>query len=93
MELRGEATAFKVVAGAKLWAWTKVSGMADTTISVVFEKGGQAVFKQELKVPRDAYRTYAYRTFRKGEGGDWIARIQGPDGKPLGSASFTVTVE
>lgn len=93
MELQGEAKAFKVAAGTKLWAWTKVNDLADAKISVVFEKGGKAVSKQELQVPRKAYRTYAYRTFRKGDGGAWTAKVQGPDGKELGSAAFTVDVE
>ena len=52
MELQGEAKSFKVSAGTKLWVWTKVSGAAEGSISVVFEKDGKAAFKQELKVPR-----------------------------------------
>lgn len=93
MELRGEAKAFKVAVGAKLWVWTRVDDQVGNTISIVFEKGGRSVFTQELQVPRKAYRTYAYRTFRKGDGGAWAAKVRGPEGKELGRAEFTVEVE
>jgi hypothetical protein len=92
MEIQGEATSFKVPAGSKIYAWTKVTGAADSTISVVFSMGDRTS-KQDLKVPRSPYRTNAYRTFRKGDGGSWTVKVLGADGAELGSASFTVEVE
>ncbi|MCE1203522.1 MAG: DUF2914 domain-containing protein [Holophagaceae bacterium] len=89
MELKGEAKAFKVAAGAKIHAWTKVSGAADTTIAVVFTKGDKSS-RQELKVPRSPYRTHAYRTFRMGDEGAWTAKVLAADGAELGKAEFTV---
>ena len=92
MELQGEATSFKVAAGTKIHVWTKVTGAADSTITVVFSKGDQTS-KQELKVPRSPYRTHAYRTFRQGDEGAWTAKIVAADGTELGAASFSVEIE
>lgn len=92
MELQGEAASFKVAAGTKIYAWTKVTGAADSSISVVFSKGDRTS-KQELKVPRSPYRTNAYRTFRKGDEGSWTVKVLSADGAELGTASFTVEME
>jgi len=92
MELQGESASFKVAAGTKIYAWTKVTGAADTTIAVVFNKG-EKTSRQELKVPRSPYRTNAYRTFRKGDEGAWTAKVVGADGAELGSAAFTVEIQ
>lgn len=92
MELQGEATSFKVAAGTKIYAWTKVTGAADSTITVVFSKGDRTS-KQELKVPRSPYRTHAYRTFRTGDDGSWTVKVLAADGAELGTASFTVAFE
>ena len=91
MELAGEATDFKVAAGTKLYAWTKVWGAGDTA-TVVFSKG-DASTKVELKVPHSPYRTHAYRTFRAGDGGSWTVKVLGADGTELGSAAFTVEIQ
>jgi len=92
MELQGEATSFKVAAGTKIYAWTKVTGAADSTITVVFSKGDRTS-KQELKVPRSPYRTHAYRTFRTGDDGSWTVKVLAADGAELGTATFTVAFE
>lgn len=92
MELQGEATSFKVAAGTKIYVWTKVTGAADSTISVVFSKGDRTS-KQELKVPRSPYRTNAYRTFRMGDEGSWTAKVLAADGTELGAASFSVEIQ
>jgi hypothetical protein len=92
MELQGEAAAFKVAANTKIYAWTKVSGAADSTITVVFAKGDRTS-KQELKVPRSPYRTNAYRTFRAGDEGSWTVKVLAADGAELGSAAFTVEIQ
>lgn len=91
MELTGEATDFKVPAGTKIYAWTKVWGAGDTA-TVVFSKG-EASTKVELKVPHSPYRTHAYRTFRAGDGGSWTVKVLGADGAELGAASFTVEIQ
>ena len=91
MEVVGEATDFKVPAGTKLYAWTKVWGAGDTA-TLVFSKG-DASTKVELKVPHSPYRTNAYRTFRQGDGGSWTVKVLGADGTELGSASFTVEIQ
>ena len=93
MALQGEATSFKVAAGTKLYVWTAVTGAADSTITVSFEKDGKQVSKQELKVARSPYRTWAFRTFRAGDAGSWTAKVLGADGKSLGEATFTVELE
>ena len=92
MELQGEAASFKVAAGTKLYAWTKVSGAADSTITVVFSKGDRTT-KQELKVPRSPYRTNAYRTFRAGDAGSWTVKVLAADGAELGKAEFSVEIQ
>lgn len=93
MEITGEAKSFKVVPGTKIYVWTKVSGCADSKITVAFHKGDKVSTQQELKVPRSPYRTNAYRTFRAGDEGAWVAKILGADGKEIGSAAFTVELE
>lgn len=93
MELEGESKAFTVAPDTKIYVWTKVTGMADKGISVVFEKGGKAVFKQDLKVARTPYRTNAYRTFRAHDAGSWTAKVVAEDGAVLGSTEFTVEIK
>ena len=92
MELQGEAASFKVAAGTKIFAWAKVTGAADSTITAVFSMGDRTS-KQELKVPRSPYRTNTYRTFRAGDEGSWTVKILAADGTELGTASFTVEIQ
>ncbi|HJU82757.1 MAG TPA: DUF2914 domain-containing protein [Holophagaceae bacterium] len=91
-EITGESADFKVAAGTKIYAWTRISG-AEGSVTVVFMKEGKEVSKQELQVPHSPYRTNAYRTFRKGDAGDWTVKVMGADGKELGTASFKVAIE
>jgi hypothetical protein len=93
MEITGEAAAFKVAPGTKIYVWTKVSGCADSKITIAFSKGDKVSTKQELNVPRSPYRTNAYRTFRAGDEGEWTAKLLAADGKELGSVSFKVELE
>ncbi|HJV47754.1 MAG TPA: DUF2914 domain-containing protein [Geothrix sp.] len=92
MEIVGEASEFKVPAGTKIYAWAKVMGAADTNVTFVFSKG-ETSSKQELKVPRSPYRTHAYRTFRKGDEGEWTVKLMGDQDAVLGTATFKVEVE
>ena len=50
------------------------------------------MFQQKLEVKSSPYRANAYRTFRAGDGGAWTAKVLGPDGAEIGSASFTVGI-
>lgn len=93
MELQGASDSFKVAPGTKLWVWTKVTGAADSSIKVVFERNGKEAFQQTLKVVRSPYRTQAYRTFRKGDDGTWTAKVLSETGAELGKTTFSVTLE
>ncbi len=92
LEIAGEASTFKVAAGTRIFVWAKVMGAADTKVTFVFSKGDKTS-KQELKVPRSPYRTHAYRTFRKGDEGEWTVRLIGDQEALLGSATFTVEIQ
>jgi hypothetical protein len=91
-DITGVSESFKVAADTKIYAWTKVSGLESAKVTIAFVKGDKIVSKMELNVPRSPHRTNAYRTFRKGDGGDWVAKVLGPDGAVLGSATFKVEV-
>ena len=89
LELQGESGAFKVAPGTRIYAWTKVTGAADSTIAFVFTSGAKSS-RQELRVPRSPYRTHAYRTFRKGDEGPWTVAVVSSNGAELGKAEFAV---
>lgn len=91
LDVVGEATDFKVAAGTKLYAWTKVWEAGDT-VTVVFSKGDTTT-KVDLKVPHSPYRTQAYRTFRQGDGGSWTVKVLAADGTELASSAFTVEIQ
>lgn len=92
-ELTGAATDFKVPADTKIYAWARVRGVEPGTgVSIVFKKGDKEIFRQDLPIPSVPYRVHAYKTFRKGDSGDWSAAVLGPDGKELASASFKVEI-
>jgi len=92
-EITGAATEFKVSADTKIYAWARVQGVAPGTgISIVFKKGDKEIFKKDLPIPSTPYRVAVYKTFRKGDSGDWSGSVLGPDGKELASASFKVEI-
>jgi len=91
-ELQGGAESFKIAAETKLYAWTKVTGAAETKITIVFLKADKEVTKVELDVPRSPYRTNAFRTFHAGDGGAWAASVRSADDKELGKVAFTVEI-
>ncbi len=93
MEVKEPSDSFKVPANTRIFVWTKVTGCADTRITISFFHDGKPIAKQELPVPRSPFRTYAYRTFRAGDGGSWTAKVTSQDGTELGAASFTVAIE
>lgn len=92
-EITGASDSFTVAPNTRIYAATKLTGVEPGTVTVVWSKDGKEVSKTELKVPRAAYRTHAYRTFRAGDSGAWTAKIVGADGAELGTASFQVTVQ
>ena len=92
LEIVGETADFKVAAGTRIYVWAKIMGAADSTVTVVFTKGDKTS-KQELKVPRSPYRTNAYRTFRKGDEGEWTVKVMGAEDAELGSATFKVDLQ
>ena len=92
MEIVGETADFKVASGTRIYVWAKVIGAADTTVTVVFTMGDKTS-KQELKVPRSPYRTHAFRTFRKGDEGEWTVKVMGAQDFELGVATFKVDIQ
>jgi hypothetical protein len=93
LDVKDAAETFKVAPETKIYAWTKVTGLEGGAVTLSFQKEGKEVFQKELEVPRSPHRTNAYRTFRKGDGGAWTVKALDKEGKELGTASFTVTVE
>jgi hypothetical protein len=91
-EVTGASDSFKVEPNTKLYVGTKVSGVENDKITVVFFKDGKEASKTELKVPRNPYRTHAYKTIRAGDSGAWTVKVMGPDGAELGSSNFQVEV-
>jgi Protein of unknown function (DUF2914) len=91
-EVQGASDTFTVPADTKLYAGTKVSGVENEKVTVVFLKDGAEASKVELQVPRTPYRTHAYKTMRAGDSGNWTVKVLGPDGSELGSANFKVEV-
>jgi len=91
-EVQGASDTFKVAPDTKLYAGTKVTGVENDKVTVVFLKNGAEASKVELKVPRSPYRTHAFKTIRAGDSGNWTVKVLGPDGAELGSTDFKVEV-
>ena len=89
-EIQGEAASFKIAPDTKLYTWVKVTGAADSKITVAYLKDGKEVSKVELSVPRSPYRTNSYKTFRAGDAGSWTASVRTADGAELAKVDFTV---
>ena len=91
--LVGAAEEFKVAADTKIWAWAKASGLApDAKLTLTFNKGDKEAYRKELQAAGSPWRVNAYKTFRAGDGGDWTARLLGPDGAELAAAKFKVEI-
>src|SRR5687768_14316438 len=91
-EVQGASDSFTVAPDTKLYAGTKVTGVENDKVTVVFLKDGAEASKVELKVPRSPYRTHAYKTIRAGDSGNWTVKVLGPDGTEIGSTNFKVEV-
>ncbi|HEV8269007.1 MAG TPA: DUF2914 domain-containing protein [Thermoanaerobaculia bacterium] len=93
-EIAGAAEEFKIAPDTKLFAWAKVTGLAaDSKVTLAFMKGDKEAFRKELMVGGSTWRLNAYKTFRAGDGGDWVAKLLGPDGAELASAKFKVDIQ
>jgi hypothetical protein len=94
LELTGAADTFEVAPDTKIYAWARVQGISpDSQVTIAFKSGDRIAYSKELTVPSTPFRIFAYKTFRKGDGGDWTAVVSGPDGKELGSTSFKVSIK
>ncbi len=93
-EIAGAAEEFKIAPDTKLFAWAKVAGLAaDSKVTLAFMKGDKEAFKKELTVGGPTWRLNAYKTFRAGDAGDWVAKLLGPDGAELATAKFKVEIQ
>ncbi|HYD40341.1 MAG TPA: DUF2914 domain-containing protein [Anaeromyxobacter sp.] len=92
-DVEGASDSFQVAPETKLYTWVKVSGAAESKITVAYLKEGKEITKVELAVPRSPFRTYSYKTFRAGDSGTWTAVARAADGTELGKADFSVQVQ
>ena len=58
-EIIGASDSFKVAPNTRLYATTRINGVENGTVNIVWTKDGKEVSKTELKVPRSPYRTHA----------------------------------
>lgn len=95
-EIVGAASEFKVAADTKIWAWARLAGLPAeakvTLVTLTFTKGEKEAFRKELTAAGSPWRVNAYKTFRAADGGDWTARLLGPDGAELATAKFKVEI-
>ncbi|MDY7228700.1 DUF2914 domain-containing protein [Hyalangium rubrum] len=91
-EVVGTSDTFKVAPDTRIYAATRISGVENDKVTMVFLKDGKEASKVELKVPRTPYRTHGYKTMRAGDSGAWTVKVLGPDGTELGSSNFQVEV-
>lgn len=92
-EAKDPSSSFKVAAGTKIYAWARIVKGEPGKVTVAFRKGDQDVFTQELPVASVPFRTNAYKTFRKGDAGDWTAIVRDASGKELALSAFKVEIE
>jgi len=92
-EIVGAASEFKVPPDTKIWAWARVNGLpADAKVTLTFSKGDKEAFRKELTAAGSPWRVNAYKTFRAADGGDWTAKLLGPEGAELAAAKFKVEI-
>jgi len=92
LELSGATESFEIAPETKIYAWAKVRDVAaGSNVTVAFKKGDKVAYSREVPVPSVPYRIYAYKTFHKGDEGDWNIVVSGPDAKELGSTAFKVS--
>jgi hypothetical protein len=87
-DIKDPQTSFTLEGDTKIYAGGKVIGAAgDYTLS--FKKGDSIAYEKKISVPSTPYRVWTWKTFRKGDEGDWTAVLTGPDGVSS-SADFKV---
>ncbi|MFI5197003.1 MAG: DUF2914 domain-containing protein [Thermoanaerobaculia bacterium] len=92
-EAKDPSSSFKVAAGTKIYAWARIVRGEAGKVTIAFRKGDQDVFTQDLSVASVPFRTNAYKTFRKGDAGDWTAVVRDASGKELALSAFKVEIE
>jgi hypothetical protein len=92
-EIVGAAEKFEIAPDTKIWAWVKVTGSAGSGVKIAFVRGEKTVYEKELSIPSSPYRTNAFKTFRKGDGGEWSVVVTGADGSELARAKAEVTIK
>jgi hypothetical protein len=92
LDLTGASDSFKIAPDTKIYAWTRVKGVAPgSAVSIAFKKGDKEVYRKEVTVPSVPFRLNTFRTFRAGDAGDWTIAVTGSDAKEL--AATTIKVE
>ena len=74
-------------AGTKVWIWSRVTGLAGTSIKHVWKKDDKQVWQATLKVGGPRWTTSSRRQLKAGS---YTVDVVGADGSTLGSVSFTV---
>jgi hypothetical protein len=92
-EAKDPSSSFKVAAGTKIYAWARIARGETSKVTIAFRKGDKDVFTQELSVASVPFRTNAYKTFRKGDAGDWTAVVRDASGNELALSAFKVEIE
>jgi len=92
-EAKDASSSFKVAAGTKIYAWARIARGETGKVVIAFRKADHDVFTQELSVSSIPYRTNAFRTFKKGDTGDWTAVVRDASGRELALAAFKVEIE
>jgi hypothetical protein len=87
-EIVNPETSFTFDGDTKLYMGAKVTGPAgDYTLA--FKRGDAITYSKKFSVPSTPYRVWTWKTFRKGDAGDWTAVLTGP-GESTASTSFKV---
>ena len=87
-EIVDPQTSFTLEGDTKIYVGAKATaGAGDYTIS--YRKSGAVVLAKRIPVPSTPFRIWTWKTFRKGDAGDWTAVVTGPGGAEA-STAFTV---
>ncbi len=76
----------------RVWAWTrvKVVGGGESSVTHVWLRGGEEVFRIDLPVRGESWRTWSNKGIPPEWAGDWKVEFRDPDGNVIGSIAFTV---
>lgn len=94
LDLTGSADSFEIAPDTKVYAWARVRDVvADSKVTIAFKTGDKIAFSKDITIPSTPYRIYAFKTFRKGDAGDWTIVVTGQDGKEIGTTTFKITLK